>query len=87
MQKNQYLKLLFFILFIAGSFLDANSLFKEHKTKIISINENTAIVKNFPDVKIGSSGIVVHRYSKNHSTIVAKIIVIAKKKFYLKLEI
>ncbi len=85
MQKKQYLKLLFFILFITGSFLDASSLFKEHKTKIISINENTAIVKNFPDVKIGSSGIVVHRYSKNHSTIVAKIIVIAKNSDTMKI--
>ncbi len=67
------------IIFIfLGINLSANSLFKEHKAKIISINTNTAIVKSFPDVQIGSSGVVVHNFDKNHSSIVAKIIVINK---------
>ena len=71
----QYLSI--FLLFATIN-LNANSLFKEHKAKIISIDNNTAIVKSFPDVKIGSSGVVVHRFDKKHSTIVAKIIVIDK---------
>ncbi len=78
MNKNQFLKFLLSIFLIAGVTLSASSLFKEHETKIISIKSNTALVKNFPDVKIGSSGVVVHRFTKNHSSIVAKIIVIKK---------
>jgi hypothetical protein len=78
MKKKQFLKFLLSMLLVAGATLSANSFFKEHKTKIISISGNTALVKNFSDVNIGSSGVIVHRFNKNHSSIVAKIIVVQK---------
>ncbi len=71
----QYLSIL--LIFMSLN-LNANSLFKEHKTKIISIDNNIATIKNFSDVKIGSSGVVIHNFDKKHSTIVAKAIVIDK---------
>ncbi len=78
MKKNQFLKFLLFMLLAISTTLNANTLFKMHKTKIISVSGNTALVKSFSDVKIGSSGVVVHYFNKNHSSIVAKIIVVKK---------
>ncbi len=69
-----------FFLTISALLLDlnANQLFKEHKTKILSINGNEATVKSFKDVRIGSSGIALHHFDDKHSTIVAKVIVVSK---------
>ncbi len=76
-------KWLFVIFILSATILNAK--FSEYKSKILSIDGNTATVKSFADVKIGSSGIVVHQYSKNHSTVVAKVIVIDKNSDYIKL--
>ncbi len=83
--KNFFRYIVIFFL-IPTIYLNAEITFKEHKTKIISIDNNTAIVKNFPDVFVGSSGVVVHYFNKEHSTIVAKVIVVSKKANVLKLK-
>ena len=76
-------KIIFFI-FIASLTL-LNAKFLEYRAKILSIDGNIATIKNSPNVSIGSSGVVVHQYSKNHSTIVAKAIVIDKNSDYIKI--
>ncbi len=78
------MKKIFFSIFIVSLTL-LNAKFLEYKTKILSIDGNIATIKNSSDVKIGSSGIVVHHYSKEHSTIVAKAIVIDKNSNYIKI--
>ncbi len=60
------------------SALNANGLFSEFKTKIISINGNTAVVKNSNDIAIGSTGIVIHKFGDSTSSIVARVDVINK---------
>ncbi len=79
------MKKIFFSLFLVSLTL-LNAKFLEYKTKILSINGNVATLKNSPNVQIGSSGVVVHSYSKQHSTIVAKAIVIDKDSNYIKIK-
>jgi len=76
-------KLFFMIFFLLASLLDAKII--EYKTKILSIEGNVATAPDANFVPIGSSGIVVHNFGKNHSSIVAKVIVISKKGNYLKI--
>lgn len=57
----------------------ANARFVEYKTKIISIDGNYATIKNAQSIKVGSSGVVVHNFGKDHSSIVAKVIVVSKE--------
>jgi len=78
------MKKIFFSLFLVSLTL-LNAKFLEYKTKILSIDGNTATVKNSADVQIGSSGIVLHNYSKKHSTIVAKVIAVDKTGDYIKI--
>ena len=77
------MKKIFFSLFLVSLTL-LNAKFLEYKAKILSIDGNIATLKNSPKVKIGSSGVVVHSYSKQHSTIVAKVIVVDKNSDYIK---
>ena len=79
------MKKIFFSLFLVSLTL-LNAKFLEYKTKILSINGNVATLKNSPNVQIGSSGVVLHSYSKQHSTIVAKAIVIDKDSDYIKIK-
>jgi hypothetical protein len=73
-----------FVIFVLSATI-LNAKFIEYKSKILSIDGNTATVKSSPEVMIGSSGVVIHSYSKKHSTIVAKVIVTDKNSDYIKL--
>jgi len=77
------MKKIFFSIFLVSLTL-LNAKFLEYKAKILSIDGNIATVKNSPEIKIGSSGVVIHSYSKKHSTIVAKVIVVDKNSDYIK---
>ena len=77
------MKKIFFSLFLVSLTL-LNAKFLEYRAKILSIDGNIATVKNSPEIKIGSSGVVIHSYSKKHSTIVAKVIVVDKNSDYIK---
>ena len=77
------MKKIIFSLFLASLTL-LNAKFLEYKAKILSIDGNIATLKDSPNVNIGSSGVVVHSYSKKHSTIVAKVIVIDKDNDYIR---
>ncbi|NOX14986.1 MAG: hypothetical protein GXP61_02985 [Epsilonproteobacteria bacterium] len=60
------------------STLNAGGLFKEYKTQILNIKGNQAIIKDSKDIVIGSSGIVIHKFSSDTSSIIAKVDVISK---------
>jgi len=77
---KKFFKHLFVVSIFINLSLFAQTSFKEHSAKILSINGNTATAKSFDDVSVGSSGVVVHDFDKKHSTIVAKFIVISKNK-------
>ncbi|MGG7048348.1 MULTISPECIES: plasminogen-binding N-terminal domain-containing protein [unclassified Campylobacter] len=52
---------------------------REYKTPIISIDENdVATIIDSPDIVVGSSGVVVHTFSQNTSSIIARTSVISK---------
>ncbi len=73
--KKGFLWVVFSSLVILSSHLSAK--FLEYKTKIISIDGNRATIKASKEIRVGSSGIVLHSFGKNHSTVVAKAILIA----------
>ncbi len=56
----------------------ANAKFIEYESKIISIDGRYATIKNSDSFRVGSSGVVVHNFGKNHSSIVAKVIAVSK---------
>ncbi len=58
--------------------LNANGLFNEYKTDIISINGDKAVVKDSKDIVLGSSGIVVHKFDNSTKSIIAAVDVIQK---------
>jgi len=60
------------------STLSANGLYNQYNTQILSIRGNKATIKNSRDIVIGSSGIVVHKFSDDTSSIVARVDVINK---------
>ncbi len=79
------MKKVFFSIFLVSLTL-LNAKFLEYKAEIISIEGSIATIKNSPNVKIGSSGVVIHNYSNKHSTIVAKAIAIDKDSNYIKIK-
>jgi hypothetical protein len=60
------------------STLSAGGLYNQYKSQILSIQGNRAIIKDSKDIVVGSSGIVVHRFSDDTSTIIARVDVINK---------
>jgi len=67
-----------FIFSILVCALNANGLYKDFKTNILAINGDRAIIKNSKDIVVGSSGIVIHKFSNNTSSIIARVDVIGK---------
>jgi len=72
-----------FIFFIVAISLFA-SIKANQKSQILSINKNRAIIEDI-DAPIGSSGIVIHHFDKNHATIVAAAKLISKNEIEFKI--
>ncbi|MBL0686658.1 MAG: plasminogen-binding N-terminal domain-containing protein [Sulfurospirillum sp.] len=66
------------IFLISSHSLSAKSIFNEFSTKILNIEGETAIIQDSNDIVIGSSGIIVHTFENNISTIIAHANVIKK---------
>jgi len=58
--------------------LSASGLYNDYKSPILSIQGNRAIIKDSKDIVVGSSGIVMHKFSDDTTTIVARVDVINK---------
>ncbi|MFK5882458.1 MAG: plasminogen-binding N-terminal domain-containing protein [Sulfurospirillum sp.] len=65
-----------FIFSILICALNANGLYKDFKTNILAINGDRATIKNSKDIVVGSSGIVIHKFGDNTSSIIARVDVI-----------
>lgn len=80
--------LLGFCLLFLGSFLDAKQLFTEYKTKVLEANENSAIITDSPDVLVGASGVIIHRFDTKTASIISRVDVVSKAngKAVLKIE-
>ncbi len=78
-------KILFSLFFLVGSLL-AFSL-EPYQTNITKLVGNEAVVPDSPRVEVGSSGIVIHNFDKEHRTIITKAVVTKKDgtNMYLKL--
>lgn len=67
------------LFFISTQSIVANSIFEQFSTDILSIDGQTAIIKNSDNIVVGSSGIVTHTFESGVSTIVARADVIKKE--------
>ncbi len=67
-----------FIFSVLVCALNANGLYKDFKTSILAINGDRATIKNSKDIVVGSSGIVIHEFRNNTSSIIARVDVISK---------
>lgn len=60
------------IIFLAATIFLFADILANIESEILTIDQNRATIKSV-DAPIGSSGIVVHKFDENHSTIVAKV--------------
>ncbi|AQW85504.1 putative protein (PgbA domain) [Campylobacter pinnipediorum subsp. caledonicus] len=75
MKKVMFILVSLFIVSFCADFSMA-----EHKTPIISIEENgTATIIDSPDIVVGSSGIVIHKFGDYDNSIIARVSVVSKK--------
>jgi len=65
-------------LFLFGSFVEAQSFFKEFKTTVLESNENQIVITDSSEFVVGASGIVTHKFDATHTTIIARVDVISK---------
>lgn len=65
-------------LFLVSSFLEAKSLFKEYKTKVLESNDKSVIIADSPNIVVGSSGIVSHVFDDKTTSIIARVDVVSK---------
>jgi hypothetical protein len=54
------------------------SLFEEYSATLRTVNKNRATIDDSPLIVVGSSGIVMHRFSNSQETIIARATVLAK---------
>jgi hypothetical protein len=72
------LRRIILIFSIIISTLSANGLYNQYNTQILNIRGNRATIKDSKDIVVGSSGIVVHKFSDDTSSIIARVDVISK---------
>jgi hypothetical protein len=64
---------------LSTQFLNAQPLFSEYSTNILSIDGRFATIQDSDDIYLGSSGIVMHAFDESTKTIVARVDVVEKK--------
>ncbi|CAD7289128.1 Plasminogen-binding protein PgbA [Campylobacter majalis] len=79
-------KILLSFVFALNLLYGVNLNFKEYKTPIIDVEDDgTATIVDAPDIVVGSSGVVVHKFSSNDSSIIARVSVLEKNKGFAKI--
>lgn len=71
-------KILTILMLLFSFAFSAEFYMREYKTPIISIDNDTATIIDSPDIIVGSSGIIMHRFSEQSSSIIARASVISK---------
>lgn len=72
-------KIFIVLMFLFNIGFAADFSLREYKTPIISIDaDDTATIIDSPDIQVGSSGIVTHKFSSHDSSIIARASVIEK---------
>jgi hypothetical protein len=71
-----------------GTFAEAQTLFKEYKTKVLEASNEYVIIADSPNLVIGSSGIIQHTFDAKTTTIIARADLVKKDgtKAVLKIE-
>ncbi len=67
-----------FVFFLQGLIFATENPFKEYNTKILSIKDRFAQVADSNDIVVGSSGIVIHSFDDETSSIIARVSVVKK---------
>ncbi|MBE3608988.1 MULTISPECIES: plasminogen-binding N-terminal domain-containing protein [Campylobacter] len=71
-------RFVFILLFFLNSVFAASFHFNEYKTPILSIDaDDTATIVDSPEIVLGSSGVVLHKFN-TQSTIIARVSVVSK---------
>ena len=65
-------------LFLFGSFAEAQSFFKEYKTKVLEANEKQIVIADSSEFIVGASGIVTHKFDEKSTSIIARVDVVSK---------
>lgn len=73
----RFFTIIFLFFSLLSSYQD-KPLFEEYKTTLDTVHKNMATIADSPKIEIGASGIVVHRFGEQSSTILAKATVLAK---------
>ena len=75
-------------LFLFCSFAQAQSFFKEHKTRVLESTEKQIIIADSPEFIVGASGVVSHKFDEKTTSIIARVDVVSKdgKKAVLNVE-
>ncbi len=59
-------------------FLEAKPLFSEYKTSLLSSNATSGTINDAPEVVVGGSGVVIHRFDAKTATIISRVDVVSK---------
>lgn len=73
-------------IFLSAQFINAQPLFTQYDTQLLSVDGRFATVKDSPDIFLGSSGVVLHAFDSTTKTIVARVDVVEKKDGIAKLK-
>ena len=63
---------------LLGSFLHAKPLFNEYKTTLLEVKDTSGVIVDSPDIIVGASGIILHKFDAKTSIIVSRFDVISK---------
>ncbi len=72
------MKNIFMLLILLSVTLMAQTNFSPYETDILAVNKEGVIIKNNPDIEIGTTGVIVHFFDAVHRTIIANVEVIKK---------
>ena len=54
---------------LLGSFLHAKPLFNEYKTTLLEVKDTSGVIVDSPDVIVGASGIILHKFDAASKTL------------------
>jgi len=63
---------------VLSTFAQAQTLFKEYKTKVLETSDTQVVIADSPEIVIGASGIIKHSFDAKTTTIIARGDVIQK---------
>ena len=67
-----------FLSLFLSLFLEAKPLFMEYKTSLLQSSETMGTIADSPEVVVGGSGVIIHRFDAKTATIISRVDVVSK---------